>query len=74
MSDDGFHDGNYYQSPEANMLRRMAAEQEKRHQADMGVIDSLIASLTPADSAAELFTFVEMYTWGLIHWKKRPRS
>lgn len=71
MSD--FHDDNYYQSPEANMLRREAAQEAKRTKEDQDRIEGLLLSLTPDDSKAELFTFVEMYTWGLKHWKKRPK-
>ena len=71
MSD--FHDGSYYQSPEANMLIRQLAEENKRKEELEAAADSLLRSLTPADAKAELFTFVEMYTWGLKHWKKRPK-
>jgi hypothetical protein len=71
MSD--FHDDTYHQSPEANMLIRQMAQEKKWSDECQARAESLIASLTPEDSKAELFTFVEMYTWGLKHWKKRPK-
>lgn len=71
---DSFHDDSYYQSPEANMLIRQLAEENKRQKELAAAAEGLLSSLAPDDAKAELFTFVEMYTWGLKHWKKRPRE
>lgn len=63
--DDPWHDG-----PEAWFAREQA-EQEAR---DAAVVEHLLASLTPEDATAELFTFQERREWGLKHTRKRAKG
>jgi hypothetical protein len=58
------------EGPEAR-LHRLQAELEASYQR---IIDGLLHSLTPADSAADLFTFAEIKQWGLKHTRKRMKE
>ena len=64
----------YYQSPEANLLRRQLEAEKARQRRDAQVADDLLASLRPDDAQLSLFSFEEIRVWGLKHTRKRARE
>lgn len=58
--------------PEAKLNRQKAEEEKRRSEADMEIIDGLLASLTAADAHRHIFTWAEQKKW-LLRRKRKPR-